>query len=231
MKPEREAILEAGMGSWMGAVIGTMALNLVLFAVIPHLMQPQAIPRKFGKMIPQIQLTRIKREEIPPEKKRPAPKPKPVDQKKSLTKNKLNRPVRQPLTLPFEINPRLPGGAHTLELPAVSTALDHLNLNAFDPNGLFSLSDLDQPLTVLTRIPPLYPLGAKSRGIQGWVEVEFVVTESGHVENIQILSAEPEKVFDASVLQCVSSWRFSPGKIQGVPVKTLARTRIRFELN
>ncbi|WP_022667519.1 energy transducer TonB [Desulfospira joergensenii] len=231
MNPVREAGLEAGMGSWMGAVIGTMALNLVLFAVIPNLMQPQDVPREFGEIIPQIQLTRIKREEIPPEKKRPAPKPKPVEQKPKPVKPRLNRPVRQPLTLPFEINPRLPGGAHTLEMPAVFTTLKHLNLNTFDPDGLFSPGDLDQPLTVLNRIPPLYPIGAKNRGLQGWVEVQFVVTELGSVENIQILSAEPKKVFDASVLQCVSSWRFSPGKIQGVPVKTLARTRIRFELN
>ena len=85
-------------------------------------------------------------------------------------------------------------------------------------------------LTPLAKVAPLYPLRARRRGIEGWVTVRFVVNEQGRVDEIDITAAEPEKIFDQSVMQCVSSWRFTPGKVAGVPVKTRVETTIRFEL-
>jgi protein TonB len=84
---------------------------------------------------------------------------------------------------------------------------------------------------VLSRIPPIYPFNAKHRGIEGWVDVEFVVTNQGLVEAIKVIAAQPEKIFDKTVIQCLSAWRFKPGTIRGEPVKTRVQTRIRFELS
>ena len=106
-------------------------------------------------------------------------------------------------------------------------ALDTLNLDT-----LFSPGDLDQPLTVLSRIPPVYPFKAKTRGIEGWVDVEFVVTEQGLVRKRSKFSqAQPEKIFDKNVIQCLPAWRFKPGTISGEVVRTRVRTRICFELD
>lgn len=217
--------LNGSWRAWAGAVTGTLALNLALFALIPTLMKPHAPALSLGPMIPQIQLTRLKRKE-PPVKKKPKPR---VEEKqtKAPAKPRANRPAQHALALAFEVNTRLPGGPQTLVLPQVmSRALDTLNLST-----LFSPGNLDHPLTVLSRIPPVYPFKAKNRGIEGWVDVEFVVTEQGRVEQIKILSAQPEKIFDQNVIQCLSAWRFKPGTISGEPVKTRARTRIRFQLN
>jgi protein TonB len=139
----------------------------------------------------------------------------------------MNRQITRSLSMPFEINPRLPQGPTTITMPEVmSTSLDTLSLDTF-----FDTGDLDQPLTVISRVPPLYPFRAKAKAIEGWVSVEFTVNEQGRVEDIKILDAEPEKIFDDSVMQCVAAWRFKPGRVNRELVKTRARTRIRFKLN
>ncbi len=213
--------------AWAGALISTLALNLALFTLIPTLMKPHAPALCPGPMIPQIQLTRLKRKPPEPVKKKPTPLVEEKPQQAPSKPRATHRPTRQPLALAFEINTRLPGGPQTLSLPRImSGSLDTLNLSP-----LFSPGDLDHPLTVLSRIPPVYPFKAKNRGIEGWVDVAFVVTEQGLVEQISILAAQPEKVFNKNVIECLSAWRFKPGTIGGEPVKTQARTRIRFELN
>ncbi|WDP90073.1 MAG: energy transducer TonB [Desulfobacter sp.] len=225
---ETQAIarLNPGWSAWMAAAAATLALNLALFSVIPNLMAPEEATPTLGPMIPQIQLTRVRRTEPDPVKEKVRPQEKKPEEKR-VAKPKIGRPAARPLTLPFEINTRLPGGPGTLVLPQVmSGALTNLNLDT-----LFSPGDLDQPLTPLSRIPPVYPFKAKRQGIEGWVSVEFTVTEQGRVADIKILSAKPEKIFDASVIQCLTAWRFKPGRVGGEPVKTRVKTRIRFELN
>jgi protein TonB len=128
--------------------------------------------------------------------------------------------------MPFEINPRLPRGPNTLELPPMETGPQ---MPAGSAN-VFAEGDLDAPLTVLVRIPPVYPLRARRLGIEGRVRVSFLVETSGNVDQIKILEAEPAGVFESSVRQCVSRWRFKPGTIEGVPVRARMETTIQFKL-
>jgi protein TonB len=95
---------------------------------------------------------------------------------------------------------------------------------------LFAAGDLDAPLTVVSRIPPVYPLHAKHRGIEGWVRVRFVVREDGRVTDITIQESQPAGIFNENVLRCVAEWRFKPGTVEGTPVKAWAETTIRFQL-
>ena len=218
--------LDSGWRPWAMALAGTLALNLLLFSVIPNLMKPQEDVPQLSPMIQQIQLTRLRRSTIEPEKKKNAPPPK-AQPKKQPAKPRMNRQISRSLSMPFEINPRFPQGPTTIAVPEVmSTSLDTLSLDT-----LFDTGDLDQPLTVISRVPPVYPFRAKAKAIEGWVSVEFTVNEQGRVEDIKILDAEPEKIFDDSVMQCVAAWRFKPGRVNREIVKTRARTRIRFKLN
>ena len=100
-----------------------------------------------------------------------------------------------------------------------------------DPfKGEWNANDLDQPLTPLVRIPPVYPSRAKRRGIEGWVRVKFLVKAGGEVARVEILEAQPEKVFDTSVRNCVLGWRFKPGTVGGEAVDVWAETVVRFRL-
>ena len=97
-------------------------------------------------------------------------------------------------------------------------------------NGSYTIGELDSPLTPLVKIPPIYPMQATRRGIEGHVTVEFLVTKKGLVSQIQILNSSPKHIFDKSVTRCVAQWKFKPGTIEGIPVATLAQTTIRFKL-
>lgn len=217
--------LNGNRRAWTGAVLGTLGLNLALFAVLPGLMHPTTGSQPYDTLVPQINLIRIKPREAPPKK---IPKPTPeIRRQTPPPKPETQQLINPRLALPFEINTRLPGGPDTLELPPVTPgALDSLNLG-----NLFGQGDLDQPLTTLMRLPPVYPLSARNRGIEGWVKIRFVVTEQGSVSDITIISANPREIFNASVMQCVSVWRFKPGEVSGVPVRTKVETTIRFELD
>ncbi|WP_028317859.1 energy transducer TonB [Desulfobulbus elongatus] len=96
--------------------------------------------------------------------------------------------------------------------------------------GIYSTGQLDGPLAVLAKSPPAYPPAAKRRNIEGWIRVKFVVDEKGQVGHVSVLAAEPEGVFEQSVLRCVSNWRFKPGTVKGMAVKALVEQTITFKL-
>ncbi len=64
------------------------------------------------------------------------------------------------------------------------------------------------------RVPPEYPARAQRRGLEGHVEVEFVIRADGSVDpsSIRVLSARPRNVFDDAARQAVARWRFEPAE-------------------
>jgi protein TonB len=201
-------------------------MNLTLFTIMPYLLHRKPAKLVYDRLLTHINVIRIKRPDSAVRKKAVKP-PEPLQKIKELApRSPARQPLQAKLTLPFEIKPRLPGGPATLDLPPLKTAAIHIP----GMQEAFGLDDLDGPLTSLGRIPPVYPMAAKRRGIQGWVKVKFVVNEQGAVEHITIVDAKPSGMFDQSVRRCVSKWRFKPGTVEGLPVKAWVETTIRFEL-
>ena len=97
-------------------------------------------------------------------------------------------------------------------------------------DGIFSIGQLDGPLTALSRTPPVYPPAAKRQNIEGWIKVKFVVDQHGQVEQISVLAAEPKGIFEQSVLRCISHWRFKPAMVNGMVVKVLVEQTVTFKL-
>ena len=213
--------------TWLWSSLVAAALNLALFWVMPRLVDQAPSRPLVDTLVPQVNVIRMKRPDSDVRRKPPTP-PKPPE-KKPVHRPKAapNQPPRKKLTLPFEVNPRLPGGPKSLVLPPLESA-PMIDITAMQ--GAFSMGDLDGPLTTLTRIPPVYPIQARRRGIEGWVKVSFIVDENGDVGNVSILEADPENLFDRSVDRCVRAWRFKPGTVGGTPVRTQVETVIRFEL-
>lgn len=85
-------------------------------------------------------------------------------------------------------------------------------------------------LVVLVRVPPTYPRTALARGIEGYVEVLFTVTETGNVANPSVISASPRGVFEDVTIAAVSRWRFQPEVRNGRPVAIPCRNRFTFKL-
>jgi protein TonB len=66
--------------------------------------------------------------------------------------------------------------------------------------------------------------------IQGWVELDFTVAESGAVKDIVVHAASTPGVFEESAIRALSQWRFKPVLRDAKNVAQRARVRIRFAL-
>lgn len=75
-----------------------------------------------------------------------------------------------------------------------------------------------------------YPQGAQSRGVEGWVEFEYVVDAEGVPTNIRVVAADPEGWFEEAALASISQYRYVPFVRDGRVYERLARVRINFQL-
>jgi protein TonB len=96
--------------------------------------------------------------------------------------------------------------------------------------GPFSWQQVDHKPEAIYAPRPIYPHLAQRRGIEGWVEVSFLVSREGLVSREEVVQAQPEGVFENSALQALRAWRFSPGIKEGAAVDTWVVQVIRFKL-
>ena len=94
------------------------------------------------------------------------------------------------------------------------------------------LSSGDRPAQWLAGVDPIYPAQAKVRGVQGYVVLEYRVSEIGEVLDPVVVESEPPGVFDASALAAVRSWRYRPAVRDGEDVVVPAMSsRLDFKLD
>jgi len=82
-----------------------------------------------------------------------------------------------------------------------------------------ALADLEGPRRPLTRETPQYPFHALSRGVEGWVVLEYTVNERGSVVKPRVVEAYPPGVFDGAALKALSRWRYEPRNAEATPMK------------
>ena len=78
----------------------------------------------------------------------------------------------------------------------------------------------NEPLKILSRIPPVYPF--KNLCIRGHVKLQFLVQKNGTVSSIRVIESEPEGLFDLETINAVEKWRFKPEIINGEAVEQQA---------
>jgi len=82
------------------------------------------------------------------------------------------------------------------------------------------------------RVVPDYPPRAQARGIEGWVQIQFAITEIGTVRDPVVVAAEPQGVFEDAALKAIARWRYNPRIDGGIAVERVGlQTVIRFQLN
>ncbi len=139
-------------------------------------------------------------------------------------------PVAEPPAPEQEVSREKASSGGAPSSPAAATGGGPGNGRPQGAGGLYTAGQLDGPLAALSKSPPDYPPSAKRRNIEGWIKIKFVVDEQGRVHKVSVLAAEPEGVFEQSVLRCVNTWRFKPGTIKGTAVKVLVEQTITFKL-
>ncbi len=80
----------------------------------------------------------------------------------------------------------------------------------------------------IVRVNPQYPLMAARDGIEGWVRLMFTINEEGGVEDIQVIEAEPKRVFDREAKKALNQWKYKPKYIDG---KVLKQTNMYVQLD
>ncbi|WP_456448923.1 energy transducer TonB [Thiolapillus sp.] len=88
----------------------------------------------------------------------------------------------------------------------------------------------DGELIPLVKIAPRYPRKAALAGKEGWVKVEFTVTELGTVTDVKVLDSKPRRLFDRAAKRAILKWKFKPRIVDGKPVPRRAVQTIEFKL-
>jgi periplasmic protein TonB len=195
-----------------------LGINAILFLLLPMLTNIRVPAVVAGDPV-AVTLVRLPEPEPPREEEKEPPEPTQA----------MRKPVASDTFQPELLSPRLA----EMEMPALNLRMEPRLVGAPSDIGLnvfFNAEDLDEPPQVLAKIPPLYPYRAKRMEIEGFVKVKFLVDEKGAVSRMTVLEAEPEGMFEESVMKILPSWKFSPGRVLGDPVSSWVVTTIRFEL-
>jgi periplasmic protein TonB len=103
--------------------------------------------------------------------------------------------------------------------------------NFVPPNGELLTPSFNTELIPVAEAQPIYPRIAVTRNIEGYVIVEFTVTESGTTDAIQVLEAEPEDIFNKSAIKATTRSRYKPRIVDGKAVAVSGlRKKFTFDL-
>ncbi len=99
-------------------------------------------------------------------------------------------------------------------------------------SGGLSLDSNDGDYLPIVKVAAIYPRRAQSRGIEGYVIVEFVVTKTGAVSNAVVIKAEPEGIFDRAALDAVAKFKYKPRVVDGTAMAVAGvQNKISFEID
>ena len=112
--------------------------------------------------------------------------------------------------------------APTIDLGGASAGLG-------DPSGALMR---DGDATPIVRIEPKYPVQAARDGINGWVQLRFSIMEDGSVDEVEVIDADPKRVFDREAIRALKRWKYSPKIENGKALKqTGQKVQLDFNLD
>ena len=117
-------------------------------------------------------------------------------------------------------------GAEAASLSAVEGAISAAQEEAQQATSFVSAASL----TRTSYVAPQFPTDARTRGIVGWVDLQFMVDTDGSVGELTIVGAQPVGIFEQAALEAVRRWHYAPVLRAGQPVSQRTRLRVRFAM-
>ena len=82
----------------------------------------------------------------------------------------------------------------------------------------------------IVRVAPVYPARALSRGLEGYVDLQFTVTTAGTVRDPVVIFST-SSLFERAATRAVLKFKYKPRVVDGVPVDVPnVKTRITFKI-
>ena len=126
--------------------------------------------------------------------------------------------------------PKMSIGANSGADKVVATLNPTIDLSGVG-KGMKLASGSDRDVIPLVRIPPEYPQRAATRGVEGWVIVQFTITAAGTVKDAKVVNADPKGIFDDAAIKAILRWRYNPKVVDGVAVERVGvQTKLTFQL-
>ena len=207
----------------LSVVVGVV-VTLALFYLMQALIQGADSALTEDKIGNLVDFVRVKQDQEVQTKKRKPKKPPPPDEP------------------PPEVPPQDFNVA--VDNTGFSMANVNLNVNVNVGGGGFGISDGEY--LPIVKVQPQYPRRALSRGMTGWVIVEFTVNEQGQVKDPMVVENcgwiksarnngecfdNPNSVFDSAAMKAALKFKYKPKVIDGKPVETAGvQNKITFEL-
>jgi len=199
------------------AALGGLVVNFVLFAVMHSLVSHRSEADARNEIRPVFDFLRLKREETTERKTRRAPERKasrPAVNAAPLAIAKSAAPGRQGVAAPLG---DLSTGFSLAGRPYLGAVGD---AGGGEPGGVAGGggSGVGSEAIPLVRVNPQYPPHAQSRGIEGWVLLQFTITPEGTTKDIEILDADPKGYFERAAKDAVRKYKYKPRIQDGVAV-------------
>jgi len=213
--PARRAPRSSALTRYVFAAIGGLLVNFLLFAVMHSLVAQRSAGDTATQVRPVFEFLRLKHEEATERKTRRAPDRKatrPAANAAPLAIAKSSAPGRQAVAAPAgDYKP----GFSLAGRPYLGTVGDAGG--GGDPGGGTG-SGFGAEAIPLVRVNPLYPPRAQSRGIEGWVLLQFTISPQGTTKDIEILDADPKGYFERAAKDAVQKYKYKPRIEDGVAV-------------
>ncbi|MDQ7050205.1 MAG: energy transducer TonB [Enterobacterales bacterium] len=129
-------------------------------------------------------------------------------------------PIEQPAQQAESLNGDMVNVGFTAEVLASTNLKSGLSLDTGDGEYL-----------PIVKVAPVYPRRALSRGIEGYVVVEFVVTSNGSVRAPKVVEAKPEGIFNQAAKNAVLKFKYKPRVVDGQATEVAGvRNKITFKM-
>ena len=193
----------------MGVVLLAAGVTIGLFLIMKVLVTGQEYKIEEELASIGIDFVRVERDEESQTKDRALKRPSKVEPEEPPPPPKLPQPNR----------------------PNVDKASMSADMGAFDLAGLNLNAPVDGDTLAIVRVLPRYPSRALSRGIEGWVLLEFAIDELGLAVNPVVIESEPPGIFDRAATSAVKRWKYRPMIEDGRPrMRPGVRQLISFEI-
>lgn len=157
----------------------------------------------------------------------------PIDELELRSRRLLKKPTEE--EAPPDV-PKLKVQSDDIEKPDLQSHLPQLELpddyQSDSQGGAVASGQAyqDRDVTPIFRINPIYPRRAALQNIEGFVILQFDITETGQTDNISVIQASPPQIFNSNAIQALRKWKYKPRIENGRAVRQKA-LKVQLDFN